>query len=217
LVKATHPLQGLPEVRLFDGGRRAARTPQRTRRRQQPEAGAPLADPHDLLRQAEFGGERVAALFRVIIFASLLSVAAFTDQGLHRLDISTWLLLYGMGDAGRHRSCLAGDRPSIDPLPVRHLRHRDDFHPAAAADPDAGHAADPQFRHAGGVARVRDHSPCLDALPALAGRLRVYAAALFVLAGFPWRQAQHQRPTACSPHRSSASNPHLCKWGVPAG
>ena len=84
-------------MRLFDGGRRAARTPQRTRRRQQPEAGAPLADAHDLLRQAELGGERVAALFRVIIFASLLSVAAFTDQGLHRLDISTWLLLYGMG------------------------------------------------------------------------------------------------------------------------
>ena len=53
-----------------------------------------MADLHELLRQAELDGERVAALFRLIIFASLLSVVAFTDQGLHRLDISAWLLLY---------------------------------------------------------------------------------------------------------------------------
>ena len=68
--------------------------------RQQPDEGAPratVADTRDLLRQAELDGERVAALFRLVIFASLLSVVAFTDQGLHRLDISTWLLLYGIG------------------------------------------------------------------------------------------------------------------------
>jgi adenylate cyclase len=56
-----------------------------------------VADTHALLHQAELDGERVAALFRLVIFASLLSVVAFTDQGLHRLDISTWLSLYGIG------------------------------------------------------------------------------------------------------------------------
>ncbi|HEX6292482.1 MAG TPA: adenylate/guanylate cyclase domain-containing protein [Herpetosiphonaceae bacterium] len=68
--------------------------------RQQPEGRAPratVADTRDLLRQAELDGERVAALFRLVICASLLSVVAFTDQGLHRLDISTWLFLYGVG------------------------------------------------------------------------------------------------------------------------
>ena len=56
-----------------------------------------VADTQGLLRRAELSGERFAALFRLVIFATLLAVVAFSEQGLHRLDISTWLFLYGIG------------------------------------------------------------------------------------------------------------------------
>jgi adenylate cyclase len=55
------------------------------------------AEPEALLRQAETRGERMAALFRIIIFATLFLVVALTDEGLHRLDISFWTALYGVG------------------------------------------------------------------------------------------------------------------------
>jgi adenylate cyclase len=56
-----------------------------------------LSAPEALLRQAELRGERVAAWFRVVIFLVLLSVVAFTGDGLHRFDISFWTALYGAG------------------------------------------------------------------------------------------------------------------------
>ncbi len=56
-----------------------------------------MADTRSLFRQAELDGERLAALFRLIIFLALLTVVAFTEEGFHRLDVSTWLFLYGVG------------------------------------------------------------------------------------------------------------------------
>ena len=55
------------------------------------------AQPEALLRQAEIRGERMAALFRIIIFLTLLLVVGLTDGGLHRFDISFWTALYGVG------------------------------------------------------------------------------------------------------------------------
>jgi adenylate cyclase len=100
MAEAAHSLRGSQEARPRTRGGWASVASYWARRRQRPETGAPPApgvDPQELLRQAELDGERVAALFRLVIFASLLAAVAFTDQGLHRLDISTGLSLYGAG------------------------------------------------------------------------------------------------------------------------
>lgn len=60
-------------------------------------AASPVETPELLLRQAEDRGERVAALFRVVIFLTLFLAVSLTGEGLHRLDISFWTALYGAG------------------------------------------------------------------------------------------------------------------------
>jgi adenylate cyclase len=99
MAEATHSLRS-QEARLPTGGRWAKLAPAWMRRRQRSAIGAPAApgtDPEDLLHQAELDGERTAALFRGIIFASLLAAVAFADPGLHQTDIASWLSLYGVG------------------------------------------------------------------------------------------------------------------------
>jgi adenylate cyclase len=99
VAEATHSLRS-QEARPPTRGRWATLAPAWMRRRQRSATGvpaAPGADPDDLLHQAELDGERIAALFRCIIFASLLAAVAFTDPGLHQTDIASSLSLYGVG------------------------------------------------------------------------------------------------------------------------
>lgn len=56
-----------------------------------------VTDTVDLLHRAELQGERLAAAFRLVVFASLLLVVAFTGQGPHQFDLTAWTALYGIG------------------------------------------------------------------------------------------------------------------------
>lgn len=56
-----------------------------------------IIDPVGLLRRAELQGERLAAAFRLVIFASLLLVLVFAGLGPHQFDLTAWTILYGIG------------------------------------------------------------------------------------------------------------------------
>ena len=82
------------------------------------------AEPEALLRQAEIRGERMAALFRIIIFLTLLLVVGLTDGGLHRFDISFWTALYAPKNTPKpiiDKLAAAAQKAMKDPAIVKRL------------------------------------------------------------------------------------------------